>query len=235
MNRIICSIILLFACSCSCWSQNLSELNGQEYVDLGLSVLWATKNIGACTEDESGDYFSWGETEPKSVYSMKNYKFGVWGNLSKYVNVTELEDRYDFEYGPIVDNLTLLEPIDDAATCNWGSPWRMPTNKEYIELVTECEWIWIERYNGKDVNGYIVRGKNGNHIFLPCVGVKTEDREYGVNQDGRYWTSTLSRNRFAHEMFFVDNMIDTNLNTCHRYEGRPVRPVVEISDVTTQR
>jgi len=77
MNRIACSIILLFVCFCSCWSQNMSEINGQEYVDIGLSVLWAKKNIGACTEDESGDYFAWGETEPKSVYSMKNYKFGV--------------------------------------------------------------------------------------------------------------------------------------------------------------
>ena len=232
MNRIICFIILLYTYFCSCWSQNMSEINGQEYVDLGLSVLWATKNIGACTEYESGDCFAWGETEPKSVYSMKNYKFGEWGNLSKYVNVTEVEDRYDFEYGAIVDSLTVLEPIDDAATCNWGSSWRMPTNKEYIELVTECEWIWIERYNGKDVNGYIVRGKNGNQIFLPC----TEGMEYGVlHQYGRYWTSTLQKNRFAHEMFFGDNMIDIDLNACHRYEGRPVRPVMERSGVTTKK
>ncbi len=222
---------MLFGYFCSCWSQNMSEINGQEYVDLGLSVLWATKNIGACTEDESGDCFAWGETEPKSVYSMKNYKFGEWGNLSKYVNVTEVEDRYDFEYGAIVDSLTVLEPIDDAATCNWGSSWRMPTNKEYIELVTECEWIWIERYNGKNVNGYIVRGKNGNQIFLPC----TEGMEYGVlHQYGRYWTSTLQKNRFAHEMFFGDNMIDIDLNSSHRYEGRPVRPVMERSDVATK-
>lgn len=231
MNRIICSIILLLGCFCSCWSQNMSEINGQEYVDLGLSVLWATKNIGACAEDESGDYFSWGETNAKECYGWKEYKFG-YPVLSKYVNTYY---TWQIDFPSEVDSLTVLEPIDDAATCVWGSPWRMPTNKEYIELVTECEWIWVERYNGKDVYGYIVRGKNGNQIFLPCAGVKSENMEYGVNQAGRYWTSTLSKNRFAHEMFFVDNMIDTSLNTCHRYEGKPVRPVVERSIVTTKK
>lgn len=232
MNRIICSIILLFGCFCLCWSQNMKELNGHEYVDLGLSLLWATKNIGASTEDESGDYFSWGEIMAKESYSWKEYKFG-YPYLTKYVN-TDYPWQLDFPAD--VDSLIVLEPIDDAATCIWGSPWRMPTNKEYIELVTECEWIWIAKYNGKDVNGYIVRGKNGNQIFLPCAGLKKENLKNGENQDGRYWTSTLQKNRFAYEMYFyADTMIDIDLNFSHRYEGKTIRPVMEKSDITTQK
>ncbi len=198
------------------------NVNGYEYVDLGLSVLWATKNIGASTEEESGHFFAWGETVTKRLYDIDNYKFG-WYTLSKYVNCNsssmELSDP---------DSLTMLEPIDDAAVCIWGAPWRMPTNKEYIELVTECEWIWTPNYKGKDVNGYIVRGKTGNEIFLPCAGsIGMTGENLIANQIGSYWTSMLHINKFAYEMCFAVSMIDTSLNSNHRYMGKSIRPVID--------
>ena len=92
-----------------------------EWVDLGLpsGTLWATCNIGATSPEGYGDYFAWGETQPKQVYDWSNYKWGnyyVQGGLSKYVT--------DSEYGT-VDYKTELEPEDDAASVNWGPSWSM--------------------------------------------------------------------------------------------------------------
>lgn len=223
MTRVISVLVLLLACFYSCLAQKGRVVNGHEYVDLGLSVLWSTKNIGAITEYESGDFFSWGETVTKDLYDIDNYKFG-WYTMSKYVN------RYDstIDFPSAIDSLTVLEPIDDAAVCIWGSPWRMPTNKEYIELVHECEWLWVPNYKGKNVKGYLVRGKNGNEIFLPCAGNKgMRGVNSGANQIGSYWTSILQNKRYAYEMCFNVSMIDIELNLNHRYMGNPVRPVID--------
>ena len=87
-----------------------------EYVDLSLSVKWATFNIGATSPEEYGDYFAWGETEPKDKYSWATYKWGTSSNLIKY-NTT--------------DGKTILEPADDAATVNWGD--------SLAEMVIVCQ------------------------------------------------------------------------------------------------
>ena len=134
------------------------------YVDLGLSVLWATMNIGANKPEEYGDYFAWGETKPKDTYSITNYKHAnpADSTLTKYC--------FNPEYGK-VDSLLQLDECDDAATANWGNGWRMPTFSEWLELVRQCEWKWTEQ-NG--VNGYLVTGLTGNSIFLPAAGCYAE-------------------------------------------------------------
>ena len=110
-----------------------------EYVDLGLpsGTLWATRNIGANSPEESGDYFAWGETEPKEEYYMSNYKWYDYDN--------ELYTKYctDSGYGMIDDKE--LEPRDDAAWANWGPSWRMPSLEQLRELKEKCSWEWIER------------------------------------------------------------------------------------------
>ncbi len=155
--------------------------NGYEYVDLGLSVKWATCNVGATKPEEYGDYFAWGETEPKSTYDWSTYKYcnGSYNTLTKYNNSSS--------YGT-VDNKTTLDLIDDAARANWGGSWRMPTKAEQDELRNNCTWTWTTQ-NG--VNGYKVTGTNGNSIFLPAAGDRY-DRSLGdAGSIGYYWSSSL--------------------------------------------
>lgn len=159
--------------------------NGYEWVDLGLSVKWATCNVGASKPEEYGDYFAWAETSTKNYYSISDYKYckGDYGTFTKYC--TDSEDG-------TVDNKTILEPADDAACVKWGGSWRMPTDKELHELVNNCNWTWTNR-NG--TNGYIVSGKKtgytANSIFLPAAGQKAYSSDYDVNSEGNYWASSL--------------------------------------------
>ena len=153
-----------------------------EAVDLGLSVKWANMNIGAECPEDYGDYFAWGETEPKDVYDWSTYKWcnGSDTSLTKY--------NTSSSYGT-VDNKTKLELSDDAAHVNWGGAWRMPTDAERIELREQCTWTWT-RQNG--VNGCKVTSKsNGNSIFLPAAGDRIYGSLYGTGRDGNYWSSSL--------------------------------------------
>ena len=120
--------------------------NGYEYVDLGLSVKWATCNVGATTPEEYGNYYAWGEVLPKTNYSWATYSYcnGTNGSMTKYCTIRS--------FGT-VDNKTTLEAMDDAAAYNWGGSWRMPTEAECTELRRQCTWTWTTQ-NGK--NGYKV-------------------------------------------------------------------------------
>ena len=119
------------------------------------------QNVGANRPEECGSYFAWGETSPKSEYSWATYKYanGSETTLTKYCN--------DSSNGN-VDNKEVLEEQDDAATANWGKPWRTPTLSETQELINYCSWV-LTTQNG--VSGYKVTGANGNSIFLPAGGV----------------------------------------------------------------
>ena len=185
-------------------------LDKHEYVDLGLSVLWATTNVGAESAEEYGDYFAWGETEPKEVYSWTNYKWcdGTENIMTKY-NAT--------------DGLKTLQPEDDAAHVNWGGEWRMPTKEERDELLDKCIWTW-ESVNG--VEGFRVTGPNGNSIFLPAAGIYIETRLLTKGLNSYFFTSVLA-DVFpkAYSWYFADK------ETRHRarYErcyGCPIRPVL---------
>ncbi|MGM9746281.1 MAG: hypothetical protein ACI30H_04915 [Paludibacteraceae bacterium] len=175
--------------------------NGYEWVDLGLSVKWATHNVGAVRPEGYGDYFAWGETEPKSSYSNSNYSYSA--------------------------NPSVL-PLDrDAARANWGGAWRMPTNAEWTELREKCAWKWTDDYKGIGVHGYIVTSlTNGNAIFLPAAGL----RDYGdlgfAGYDGYYWSSSLYTDYPGHAWFvyFFSDGVDGFYND--RYCGLSVRPVL---------
>ena len=144
----------------------MNEINGHEYVDLGLSVKWATCNVGASSPKEHGDYFAWGETSPKSTYDKEG---------SKTYSKSGYED--------IAGDASL-----DAARANWGGTWRLPTEAEMEELEEECTWMWTSQ-NG--VNGYKVTNKmNGNSIFLPAAGHRDGASLNCAGEDGNYWAST---------------------------------------------
>lgn len=144
--------------------------NGYAYVDLGLSVKWATMNVGAISVTDYGKYYAWGETKAygeEDTSNDMNYNYNSknsyvkayfdW-NTYKWCNGSETSmTKYctDSQYGT-VDNKTTLAPEDDAATQNWGGSWRMPIHEEQIELVNNCYWVWTSSYNGSGIAGHIV-------------------------------------------------------------------------------
>ena len=186
-----------------------------EYVDLGLSVKWATFNVGATKPEDYGDYFAWGETEPKSTYSWSNYKWcrGSETTLTKYCNHSG--------YGT-VDNKTTLELSDDVAAVNWGGKWRMPTDAELTELREQCTWTWTTQ---SGVNGYKVTGSNGNSIFLPAAGYRGGSSLGDAGSIGKYWSSSLDTDypSYAYYLFFYSSYV--GWSSYNRGYGQSVRPV----------
>ncbi len=181
-------------------------------VDLGLSVKWASCNVGATAPEEYGDYYAWGETEEKSDYSYYTYKYCYFNfNMTKYCIHSDCGT---------VDGKTTLEASDDVAAIKWGGSWRMPTKAEQDELRNKCTWTWTT-LNG--VNGYHVTGSNGNSIFLPATGCYS-----GTGHDwrgyGLYWSSSLNdeSSRSAYSLNFNR---DYHSNYFSRYQGLSVRPV----------
>ena len=202
-----------------------------EYVDLGLSVKWATMNVGANSPEDYGYYFAWGETKKKEQYTFEKYKWWKW-NGESYELTKYCTDRRSGR----VDNKTTLELEDDAARQNWGGSWRMPTLKEFQELLNNCTFTWTTQ-NG--VTGCIVKSRrNGKFIFFPAAGyyldvdgyisveplVAHTDEGWSVN----CWLSTLSDddgpddNR-AYYIWFEEGRFDEDLDS--RYKGRTVRAV----------
>ena len=193
-----------------------------EYVDLGLpsGTLWATRNIGANSPVEYGDYFAWGETEPKEIYSWDTYKWckGYSDSFTKYCT------DYDYGYNGFTDNKRKLDPEDDAAYVNWGSSWRMPTKKQQNELRDKCTWTWTTL---DGVNGRLVTGPNGNTIFLPAAGDRLNNKLRDDGSWGNYWSCELYFNTdgpdVAQELHFYSMHFDTGWQV--RYYGLTVRAV----------
>ena len=196
-----------------------------EYVDLGLSVKWATFNVGAHKPEEYGDYFAWGEVEPKSEYSWSTYK---WCNGYETALIKYNTDEW---YGT-VDNKIIIESEDDAATKNWGNDWRLPNKYEIDELRDKCTWSWINR-NG--TYGYQVTGPNGKSIFLPATRYMDGIEQSGVTAYGSYWSSSLYGPTTAWHLGFYSDYGDTY--AAKRYLGRTIRPVyglrMDVPKVTT--
>ena len=190
------------------------------YVDLGLpsGTLWATCNVGADTPEGYGDYFAWGETQPKDVYNWSNYQYcnGSHDQLTKYCN------NSSYGYNGFTDNLTTLQPGDDAATANWGSGARMPTKQEWEELRDYCSSVWTTQ-NG--VNGRRFTGPNGNTLFLPAAGSRWNDELGRADSYGDYWSSSLGTVSPHCARYFYFDSGDAYMNNLGRNIGRSVRAV----------
>lgn len=227
---LLAAIVVMIGVKTKVYGQS-GQLNGHEYVDLGLpsGTKWATCNVGANEPEEYGVYFAWGETfgdysasgetvstTHKRTYNWENYKYED-GGLKKYCS--------DSEYGRngYADSLTVLEPSDDAATVIWGEDWRMPTKEDFEELISNCDTTWTAQ-NG--INGMRFTAPNGNSIFLPATGYKINTIHYSGN-DGYYWSSTLCADnpRNAWRILFSSSMI--SVQDYYRCYGRTVRPVVK--------
>ena len=195
--------------------------NGHDYVDLGLpsGTKWATCNVGATKPEEYGKCYQWGEIEPgDNDYYWADYQWAI-GRQEGWDNIFEALTKYntDANYGT-VDNKTELELADDAARANWGGTWRMPTDDEWTELRENCEWTWAigcyQDKNGNGKNGYIVKGSNGNFIFLLLSQTV-----------GGYWSNSLNSDdpRCAWCVDFDSGSVDRRSQ--YRCWGLSVRPV----------
>ncbi len=213
-----CAALLFAACDKDCKPTNPTGYeNNHGYVDLGLSVKWATCNVGATSPEAYGNYYAWGETKTKSDYSWDTYKYG-----SAYTALTKYCSNRSYR---TVDNLTTLEASDDAAAANWGGAWRMPTDAEWTELREKCTWTWTSNYNGTGVAGYEVKASNGNSIFLPAAGYRGSDGLNYAGSGGDYWSSSLDTDYpdSAWDVGFLsDYVYGYNFD---RYCGHSVRPV----------
>ena len=185
-------------------------INGHKFVDLGLpsGLLWAETNVGASSSTDDGDYFAWGETNPKEYYSWNTYKWG--SNPSKYNSS---------------DGKNTLEAEDDAATVNWGAPCRMPDSSDFQELYDKCDWSWKSNYNG--ASGYLVTGPNGRSIFFPASGGRYDDDLRYHGSYGDYWSRSLALGTdYARRLDFNSRYV-TPTDYVGRYYGYSVRPVAE--------
>ncbi len=176
-------------------------INGHEWVDLGLSVKWATCNIGASSPGDYGNYYAWGEVRPKTEYTSQN-------------SITSMRNT-----GNISGN-----PAFDAARANWGGSWRLPTSSEVNELMSRC--TRTSSMQG-DHFGYIFTGPNGNSIFLPAAGfyMGVELCNAGINGD--YWTGTPAYNDYGYFNACILSFSTgiTSYNMLNRQYGLVIRPV----------
>lgn len=190
-------------------------INGYEYVDLGLpsGTLWASYDIGATKVDEFGDFFMWGETEPRDPdgeWCDEDHKYIVGDAYIKY------NDR---------DRKRTLDPEDDAATVLWGKDWKIPSCTDWQELMMFCEL----ELKGDSI---VFVGQNGNELHFPKYLYEIyEDSDFSCS----WWSSVLSEYDEDDEdavYFYVDK--DKNEDpecdvfTCHRACLIPIRPVSKI-------
>lgn len=188
-------------------------INGHEYVDLGLpsGTLWATCNVGASSPEEYGDYFAWGETASKDYYDWSTY-FDTDDNGKTF-------KKYNNNGG-----LTELLPEDDAATANWGSPWRMPSRDQIKELFnsnyTTTEWTQLNGVYGRKITSM----SNGNSIFLPAAGYRWGGSLY-FGSYGYYWSSSLSPDYDNDAYYLYFSSGDWYWYGGNRGYGRSVRAV----------
>ena len=200
-------------------TEGSSSWGSHDYVNLGLpsGTLWATCNVGADTPEDYGDYFAWGETTTKSNYDWSTYQYcmGSYNTLTKYCNSS------DFGYNGFTDNLTILQPSDDAATANWGNGWRMPTKEEWQELYQNTTHTWTTQ-NG--VNGRSFTASNGYSLFLPASGYRWDGELYGAGSGGLYWSSSLYTDdpNSAWDLVFGSGSTDVGPGRCLGFSVRPV-------------
>ena len=193
------------------------------YVDLGLpsGLKWATRNIGATSETDYGDYFMWGSTTPNTA-SQCNWSNAPFNNGSDSYNETYFNSVKD----TVCPNGVLAKKYDTAAQI-MGGDWRMPTSSDFSELKRNTTNEWVTDYNGSSMNGWkFISKTNGNSIFIPASGIRSESETGGRGSSGNYWTSLLdsSYSYYGLGLNFTSNDIEPPYDQ-FRFIGMSVRGV----------
>jgi len=210
------SIILIFAFSCT--KNSPSEptplpLQTPEMVDLGLSVKWASFNLGATKPEEYGRFFAWADVTGQT-WNGSSWSGGGFGTILPYM----------------VDTNGNLKSEYDAAYVLLGNNWRMPTKAEQEELIYNCKREWTTNYNGTGVAGSVFTSKKTGYtnksIFLPAAGSGGRDGLYYAGTTGHYWSSTVATlNNSWYLVFYTSNNVNMEMNV--RNNGLPIRPVAK--------
>ncbi len=173
------------------------------YVDLGLSVKWATCNVGATQPEGFGRYYAWGETEVKSEYTVENSE--TYGDE----RIDDISGSWRY----------------DVATAHWGGNWRIPTKAEMEELLNSCKQKWTKR-NG--IRGCLFTSKiNGNSIFLPAAGYRDGSSLYYAGESGYYWSASPDEGNSDGAYYLYFSSGNADWGWYNRIYGRSVRPVSE--------
>ena len=185
---------------------NCPDHNHPHMIDLGLpsGTKWACCNVGATTPEDYGNYYAWGETQPKSVYNWDTYQYG-----SDWFSLVDIgSDIAGTQY--------------DAATTNWGTPWCMPSLTQVQELLNNCSSTWTTQ-NG--VYGRKFTGSNGNMIFLPAAGYRWGSELNSAGSGGYYWSSTLNESGLDYAYYLSFGKDYVRWGYYSRDDGHSVRPV----------
>lgn len=177
-----------------------------EAIDLGLSVKWASFNLGATSAEKYGNFYAWGETATKNSFTWANYQHA--SGTSATVK----------DIGTDISGTSY-----DAATTLWGSDWRMPTKTELSELLEKCTFT-AATVNG--VNGYNVKGPSGKTIFMPLAGCSYDGKNYGSGSYTYYWSGDISTSssQKAYSLYLKAATAPTIVEA-QRRTGVVIRPV----------
>ena len=192
---------------------------------------WATTNIGAEKPEDSGYYFWWGDTVG---YRREGDKWvATDGSSSDFSFGSANTPTYDKDVATLrsegwITADGILAPAHDAAQAQWGGDWRMPTQQEFDDLNSKCDWAWTTTQDG--VNGYIVSGRNAyasKSIFIPCAGYGYGASLYNSGSLGYYWSSVPNSDNYylSWDLYFYSSCHDTDSYYCSRVLGFSVRPV----------
>ena len=241
--RIELTALMLVAIACS--KRDVPDNQGKygvdgitplpEAVDLGLSVKWASFNLGASKEHECGDYYAWGETEAYDnslgLRSWTNY-FWCSGSAKRLTKYCTKATYWSVE-GKEPDDITTLLPSDDVAHIKLGGKWRMPTAEEINELLAlreDSNYNWQQWATIVDEKGYVIHGlritykPTGATLYLPAAGDRQEDYNTGL-YGGHYWSSSLNADYPDLAWYINFNSVDALKNSydrCFRFSVRPV-------------
>ena len=183
-------------------------------VDLGLSVKWAAGNVGATSPEDYGLYFAWGET---TGYTAEQVESGE-----------RTFDNDSYNEGPAASISADLTLVQDAAHVNLGGNWRMPTKRQFTELIKNCDVTLTDDYNGTGVKGHILTSKvNGNSVFFPAAGYCDISSINLVGSEGNYWSASWESSSDAWYLWFDSRFQDLYYDFHDRYCGYSVRGVCE--------
>lgn len=235
-----CLPFFLFAQSASSGNGG-QRADGYEYVDLGLSVKWATCNVGASSPEEFGGYYQWAGTRDVTSTNIKldwdncPYHTGADRSSGWTKYVTSNKSSYWSGRGN-PDNKTVLDPGDDVAQVRRGGKWRIPTETEWEELQDCCTWT---RTTQNGVEGIKVTSKKSGYtnrsIFLPVTGYRSSNSLLSgfnfISNDGCYWSSSCASDTPSASCFIIQLPVTSSSKAsrwsggCVRYYGMSVRPV----------